>query len=120
PIDDDNPPRATDGKLYVWQYRMFADHCLALPAYASTLVTSITEKSMTSAPDRDKLRKELEEKYKDRLDDPAVIAEMGNALIKLDEDYLKDDPSYENYETKHRRIIGVVRKKLQGMFDGVA
>ncbi|QJB22742.1 putative RNA polymerase beta subunit [Pseudomonas phage fnug] len=120
PIDDDNPPRATDGKLYVWQYRMFADHCLALPAYASTLVTSITEKSMTSAPDRDKLRKELEEKYKDRLDDPAVIAEMGNALIKLDEDYLKDDPSYEFYDTKHSKLFGGVRKKVFGMFGGEA
>ncbi|BEG72721.1 hypothetical protein RVBP21_3490 [Pseudomonas phage BRkr] len=110
--------RAPDGKIYVWQYLMFADHCLAIPAYADSLVTSVTRKSMTAHPDRDKVRTALLEQYKDQLTDPAIVAKIGNELIKMDEEYLSDDESYEFYDAKHAKLFGGVRKKVHYLFGG--
>lgn len=120
PLNDPNPPMATDGKIYVWQYRMFADHCLAIPGYADGTVTSVTEKSMLSSPDRDKVRNELIEKYKDQLSDPAIIAEIGKQLTQLDVDWLKDDESFEFYSVKFDKLFGGIRRKVFYMFGGEA
>lgn len=113
-------PMATGGKLYVWQYLKFCDHCLALPGYADGLVTSVTEKSMTSSPDRDKVRSALLEKHKDNLNDPAIVAKISDELIALDVAYLKDDDSYEFYDAKHAKLFGGVRKKVHYLFGGEA
>jgi hypothetical protein len=95
--DGDRTTKAPEGKFHVWQYLMFIDHCLAMPAYADGLVTSVTRKSMTSSPERNAIRAEQTEKYKDHLTDPVYIAKIGQTYKAADDQYLEGDESQEFY-----------------------
>lgn len=112
--DGDITTPAPEGKAHVWQYLMFAEHALALPAYADMLVTSITKKSMTAHPDRNKIRTAWMEANPDRLTDPAAIAELEVILRKLDDEYLGDDESVGFYRSKGK--LAGARKKVHYMF----
>jgi hypothetical protein len=116
PEDGDTVTPAADGKVYVWQYHMFAEHILAVPAYADQLVTSITPKSMMAHPDRNKVRDEWMVKNKDRLTDPAAIAELGQVLKKLDDEHLAGDGAEEFYKASSKSEGS--RKKVFYMFGG--
>ena len=79
--------------LYVSKYLKFGQACSDLAGFTQLWVPAATPKSLQTHPDSKKLRAELLEKYKDRLHDPAIIAEIQNALVALDKEWLKDDPS---------------------------
>src|SRR5690606_16419766 len=63
-----------------------------LGGFTQLWVPAASPKALQTHPDAPKLRAELLEKYKDRLHDPAVIAEIQNALVALDKEWLKGDP----------------------------
>jgi hypothetical protein len=117
PEDNDDPDlKAPDGKLYVRQYLMFAEHVLTLPAYSDGIVTATTKKSLMASPDRNKVRDEWIAKNQDRLTDPAAVAELSNVLKKLDDEYLAGDESEQFYKSK-KKLEGA-RKKVHYMFGG--
>lgn len=118
PEDDDGVSYAPDGNIYVRQYLQFSDYALSLVAYASISVVSVTPKAMQSHPQARKRRKELIEEYKGRLNDPAIIAKIGDELEALDREWLKDDPADEFYKAKGKKGYGKVRNKLFYMFGG--
>lgn len=107
---------ATDGKLYVWQYLKFCDHCLAIPGYADGLVTSTTRKSLLSNPEWPAIRAAWIEKNKDRLNDPAAVAELSVIAAQVDAEWLKDDPAWVFYSAK-KKLEGA-RRKVHYMFGG--
>lgn len=107
---------ATDGKLYVWQYLMFCDHCLAIPGYADGLVTSTTRKSLVSSPEWPAIRAAWIEKNKDRLSDPAAVAELSVIADQVDGEHLKGDESQIFYSAKKK--LGAGRRKVHYMFGG--
>jgi hypothetical protein len=114
PGNEDPLIRATDGKLYVSQYLMFAEHVLTLPAYSDGLVTATTKKSLMASPDRNRVREKWIKDNPDRLTDPAAVAELSNVLKKLDDEYLSGDESEEFYRSK-KKLEGA-RKKVHYMF----
>lgn len=63
---------------------------------------TLTGKS-TGTSDAVKIRRdELYEQYKDSLGNPAVQAKIEGELVKMDKEYLRDDPSYDfYYQDKH-------------------
>lgn len=71
---------------------------------------TFSKKAMTTHPDSRKIRDELMEKYKDRLDDPTVQEMIEKKLIELDKEHLKDDPSYDYFAT-NSKAFAITRKK---------
>lgn len=114
--DGDETEMATDGKLYVWQYVKFCDHCLAIPGYADGLVTSTTRKSLLSNPEWPAIRAAWIEKNKHRLNDPAAVAELSVIAANTDAEWLKDDPAWTFYTAK-KKLEGA-RRKVHYMFGG--
>lgn len=118
PVEDDGESLAPDGKIYTRQYLMFCDYALSNVAYAPIAVVSTTPKSMMGHPDRYRIRDEEMQKYAGRLNDPAVVAAIGEVLEKLDYEYLRDDPSFQFYMSDPGKLMSGVRKKLFYMFGG--
>lgn len=114
--DGNETEMAPDGKLYVWQYLKFCDHCLAIPGYADGLVTSTTRKSLLSNPEWPAIRAAWIEKNKHRLNDPAAVAELSVIAAQVDKDWLKDDPAWTFYTAK-KKLEGA-RRKVHYMFGG--
>lgn len=93
-VDDPLPGESYDESLlYVSKYLKFGQACADLAGFTQLWVPAASPKALQTHPDSKKLRAELLEKYKDRLHDPAVIAEIQNALVDLDKEWLKGDPS---------------------------
>jgi hypothetical protein len=87
--EDDND----DSKLYVRDYLKFGLAISDLAGFTQLFVPTATERSLQTHPDARKRRDELLEQNKDRLHDPAIVAEIQNELIAMDKSYIKGDPS---------------------------
>jgi hypothetical protein len=118
PEPDDGESRHPEGKIYVRQLLMYNEYMLSLTAWAEDNVTPVTPKSLTGHPDRHKVMKELIEQYKDQLDNPSIIARIGNIMEEMDMEYLKDDPSFQFYMSKRAKLFSGSRKKQFYMFGG--
>lgn len=114
--DGDETEMATGGKLYVWQYLKFCDHCLAIPGYADGLVTSTTRKSLISNPKWPAIRAKWIEENKHRLNDPAAVAELSVIAAQVDAEHLAGDESWVFYSAK-KKLEGA-RRKVHYMFGG--
>lgn len=99
--------------IYVSEYLDFMDAVLSMEGYSQLCIPSATAKTMTRDPSIPQKKKELLEKYKDRLDDPAVIAEIDKELIAIDKDWIKGDLG-EGFFHKEK-AYNVVRKKAHLM-----
>lgn len=117
PAEDDGQ-NAPDGKIYARQYLHFCDNALSLMAYATSIVSSASRKSMVAHPRRSAVRAALVEQYKDQLNDPAIVAKIGNALEDLDREWLKGDPSEGFYKSDESKFFGGTRKRMFYMFGG--
>lgn len=120
PDDDDGVSRHPEGKIYCRQLNMHNEYALTLTAWAEDNVVPITPKSLTGHPDREKVKAEEINKYKDRLNDPAIIARIGNKLEALDLEYMQGDPSFNFYMSKKTKLVSGSRKKQFYMFGGEA
>ena len=65
------------------------------------------------------LKKELLTKYKGQMNDPRVIAEIEDILIKADKDYLKNDNSMRFYGPLGGKPFNIARKKLYLTVGGI-
>lgn len=111
---DDTP--APDGKIYVREYLEFTDAALSIVGLNNIAVTSSSQRSVQTHPDMRKRRKELMEQFKGKLDDPAVIAKIGEVLEALDREWIKGDPSEDFFAYNDKKYYGSVRKKMYAMF----
>lgn len=117
PEEDDGVSPAPNGQIYVRQYVMFCDYALSLVAYASLAVTSVTPRAMQSHPKARELRQELVEQYQGQLNDPAIVAKIGDALAALDKEWLDGDATEDFYAVNPKKS-GPARKKMYYMFGG--
>ena len=115
-VEDPSDPTffAPPGKIYVRQYKMYGTYIQSLVMFNSLSVHSITPKSLLYHPGAQKLKEELMERFKDQLNDPAIVARIGKAMEELDREWLKDDPSMDFYLKP--KYFTTVRKKLHYMF----
>lgn len=77
-------------------------------------VPSASRKSIVSNPETPKLKKRLLEENKDKLDDPAVIANIQDQLVASEKDWIKGDVS-EGFFVKSK-TMNVSRLKMMGMY----
>lgn len=93
-VDDPLPGEAEDeSKLYVRDYLKYGLAIADLAGFTQLFVPTATERSLQTHPEARKRREELLEQYKDRLHDPAVVAEIQNELVEMDKQWIKGDPS---------------------------
>lgn len=102
------PPRPDD--IPMSEYLRFANAMFFAAAFTQLWVPGATEKSLLPPPGIKEYRAKLLEENKDRLYDPAVIAQIDAKLVAFDTAYLKGDLS-EGYLTSHKSR-NIVRKKL--------
>lgn len=93
-VDDPLPGEPEDeSKLYVRDYLKYGLAISDLGGFAQLFVPTTTAKSLQTDPEARARRQELLEQNKDRLHDPAVIAQIQNELVAMDKAWLKGDPS---------------------------
>ena len=97
--------------LYVDEYKNYVNSLLYWTNFTQLAVWALTEKLITPPPHIDQVRDELLKKYGNNITDPVALANFEQELIKLDTEYLKDDPGGQFFQSdgKSRNII---RKKL--------
>ena len=79
----------------------------------------IVRKSLGTDPNIAKLKHTLFEKYKGRLTDPLVIAEIENTLIAADKKHLDGDSSMRFYGALGGKAFDVARKKMYLTVGGI-
>lgn len=119
-LEDDPDPTAPVPKtmqemapIYVSEYLKFANAMFYLAGFTQLWVPAATAKTMTAAPGIKELRDKLLKQNKDRLHDPAVVAQIQAQLVQYDREYLKGDPG-ENFLISNKSFQ-VVRSKQYGM-----
>lgn len=113
--DGKEPREGVEVPIYVSEYLEYVDAALATVGYTQLCVPSATRKTMTRDPRIPEKRKELLEKYKDSLNDPATVAKIDAELIEMDREWMKGDPG-EGFYIKDKSY-NVVRKKAH-LFHG--
>jgi len=104
----------------VSEYLRFCEAMTSLSAYATLCVPTVSPHSLTTDPAIKKRKKELLEQNRDRLGDPAVVADIEAELVKMDRAWLKGDVSEGFYIDK--KSVEINRKKtliMQGLLSGL-
>ena len=104
----DGQPRL-DTLIYVDEYLKYGEAMQSLEGFSMLCVQAASASTMSSNLAVIKKRNELFEQYKDKLDDPAVIALIQKQISDLDRELLKDDISNKFYMTD--KSFDVVRMK---------
>lgn len=79
-------------KIYVHEYVRYISAALALAGFAEVSVPAATPYTAMTSPLVAKRRKELLAEFKDQLNDLSVIAKIEAELVKLDKEWIDQDP----------------------------
>lgn len=115
-VDDDAPD--SNDTIKVREYKEFVKATGQLEGFTQLCVPTITERALTTDPKIKEAVAALKEKYKDRLNDPIVIATIDEEISKMDRAWLKGDPS-ERFYLKSK-AYDITRKKMLGVYGGEA
>jgi len=116
-IPEEGKPRES-GPIYVDEYLKFCDSMFYLSGFTQICVPAASPKSLLPPPGIAEYKKKLLEENKDRLGDPAVIAQIDAKLIAYDAEYLKGDISEGFFIADKSRTT--VRRKLYLMYGAEA
>lgn len=98
--------------LTVAQLKEYQDNLFFIGHFAELCVPTFSKKALGTSPDVAVVKKQLLEKYKDRLSDPLVIAEIENTLLALDKKHLEGDSAMRFYGILGGKAINIARKKM--------
>ena len=124
---EDNPKDPSLRKpdeIYVDEFVKLSEAINYLTELADVFVAAASPKQLVPPPGIIEYRNKLLKENKDRLDDPAVLAEIDKKLVEYDTKFLADDEIAEAFLTKRARSEG--RRKMflmvgsqTGFKDGV-
>lgn len=128
----DDPPHLTQEQkaanlkdIYVSEYIRYTEAMLLVRALSDIVIPTASRKLLTPPPNVQQLRNKLIEENKDRMTDPAVIANIDKKLVEYDTQYLADDDAAQGFLLKGK-YRNEVRRKLfltvgaqAGFSDGV-
>lgn len=100
--------------VYVKHLRRYMKAAGQLAGLAHIFVPAATPRTVRAAPGYQELRDRLIEENRDRLDDPTVISMIGEALEKLDREWIAGDPDVGFY-VKDKQFA-TNRKKMFYMY----
>lgn len=95
----------------------YLDNTFFIGSFGEMAIPGLTRKSLTTSPEVKKRKKELLVKYKDQLDDPVILAQIEDELIKLDKEWLKGDPSMGFYGDTGKKFN--IHRKKQYVIGGL-
>lgn len=95
----------------------YLDNTFFIGSFGEMAIPGLTRKALTTSPEVKKRKKELLEKYKNQLDDPIILAQIEDELIKLDKEWLKGDPSMGFYGDTGKKFN--VHRKKQYIIGGL-
>lgn len=90
-------------RIYVREYKHFGQAMYQLAGYSALCVPGATPRSITRNPEAIKLKAQLIAENKDRLNDPAVIARIEQAIVALDREWINGDEA-KNFYIKDKAI----------------
>jgi len=109
--DDPLPGEPWDESvIYVNDYLKFGTAMSDLAGFTQLWVPAATERSLQTDPRIRELREQLLEKNKDRLHDPAVVAQIQNELVAMDREWIKGDPSEGFF--LNDKVYNTARKRM--------
>lgn len=85
----------------------------------SDATQSLSPKSLGTDPAIAKRKKELLEQYKDKLNEPVVLARIEKELVDMDRAYIKGDESEAFWEAAGSKAYTEQRKKMYIMFGSM-
>lgn len=97
-------------EFYPSEIERFVKALFELTSLCPYITPTGSVKTLTTHPEMVKTRNALLTKYKDQLDDPAIITMIQNELIELDKEWLKGDDA-EGYYISNKSFT-VKRKKM--------
>lgn len=106
-----------NGELTTEQGGKYLDNTFFIGSFGEMAIPGLTKKALTTSPEVKKRKKELLEKYKDKLDDPIILTQIEDELIRLDKEWLKGDPSIGFYGDTGKKFN--VHRKKQYLIGGV-
>lgn len=106
-----------DKTMNMKQYFKLSSCISFIEVLADSAVVSSTDQALGSFPTVKKLKDELVLKYKDKLDDPVVVAKINKELIAEIRNVLKDSPAFKYLDNK--ALIGKSVLMTHGMVGGV-
>lgn len=97
-------------KLYPHELRKYYKGSGMLAGLGTLFVPTLTPYTMVPAPGYKELKEKLLKQYEGRLNDPEIIAKIGDALEQLDREHIARDPDAGFYISD--KYFAVTRKKL--------
>lgn len=98
----------------VEEHKKFEDAANMISCLAQVSVPSATRKAITPNPKVKAFKEKLLKENRDKLSDPAVIADIQKQIVDMDKEYLKGDVSL-GFFIKDKNF-NVTRLKLMGMY----
>jgi hypothetical protein len=99
--------------IYVSEYKKFNKAMFGLMGFTQLCVPSATPRTMSTDPRIPAIREKLLEKYAGRLNDPAIISLIDQELIKVDKEWMANDPDGgAGFYVNETKSYDVVRKKV--------
>lgn len=105
--------KATDKDISVNEMIDCIDRLNFLSNLSTIINIASTPKVIAPPPNIDKIKKQLLEEYKDKLDDPVKVVELEDKLVTIDNEYLGDDIAVKNVFSKKSKKA---RKKVFLMY----
>jgi len=109
-VDEPEDGVYDDSKFYPSEISKFVKALFELTSLCPYVTPTGSIKTLTTHPDMAKTRAMLLERYKDQLDDPAVITMIQDELVELDKAWLEGDNSEGYYMSN--KAFSVKRKKM--------
>lgn len=109
-VKDANDKVINPTDVTIEEAKKFMDACSAIAGFSNIATPSATKYTMQPAPGIEELRRELIEKYKDKLHDPAIVALIEKQLVEYDRSFQAQDPEGGFYIED--KAFNVSRKKL--------
>ena len=103
----------TDDRVTIDMHHRFENAISQIKCLAQTIVPSASRRSISANPKVAELKPQLLKEYAGRLLDPASIAELQSKLSKIDDEYLKGDPSERFFISRKPKMS---RLRTEGMY----
>lgn len=115
-VVDDLPEGSEEdpNTVYVKHLRKYIKAAGQLAGLSHLFVPAATPRTVRAAPGYKELREKMMEEYRDRLNDPTVISMIGEALEKLDREWIAGDPD-KGFYVKDKQFT-TNRKKMFYMY----
>lgn len=106
-----------NGVLTTEQGGQYLNNTFFIGSFGEMAIPGLSKKALMTSPEVKQRKKELLEKYKDKLDDPIILAQIEDELIKLDKEWLKGDSSMGFYGDTGKKFN--VHRKKQYVIGGL-